>query len=451
MGENKVTKKSTDFLFVGLALFAMFFGAGNLIFPPELGVKTGFDWFSSFMGFFIADAGLAVLGVFCIMRFHGKYRGMTAPIGKTLGSILILAIVICIGPGLAIPRTATVTFSLGVVPVFGIDPANTMALAIFSVIYFIIVFFLAVRPSAVVDIVGKVLTPALVVILLVLIAVGIMNPGGEVQAGLIDGAIKEGIASGYQTMDAMASVLFAGIIIASIYEKGYAKGKESNTQTGKAAIVALILLFIVYGGLAYLGATTGTIWKADVASQNIDQAGLVINIVNHLLGRVGVILIGICVLLACLTTAIGLTSAAGDIFSKFTHNKISYEKFVAVICIFSAFVSNLGLAQIISIAAPILTLVYPALIYLMIAAFFYNMFPRVWAYRLGALAAFVISALTVLNGAPFNVEALGWVHSLPLASFGLNWVVPALVGTIIGAFIPGTLSDFNSSPEALED
>ena len=441
-------KGGTDFVFVGLALFAMFFGAGNLIFPPELGVKSGPLWFVGFLCFLLADAGLAVLGVIAMAKVDGDINNVTGTMGKKAGIILNTVVILCIGPGVAIPRTATVSYGLGAAPVFGLA-ADGLPLAVYSVVFFVIVLALTIKPSKVVDIIGKFLTPFLVVALLVLIVIGFVKPGSDIQAAIAGfdaaGTVKYGISQGYQTMDGMAALFFGIIIINSVRANGNTEKSDTNREVLKSSVIAGVLLFIVYGGLAYLGATTGQLWKADVAAEAVDQAGLVSHIIDHLMGYPGTVILGISVLLACLTTAIGLTSSAADYFSGFAKDETKREKVYqivcVVVCVVSALLANLGLAAILSIAAPILGLVYPVVVFLMIAALFRKYLKKKAAYQLGAIGAFVTSLLSVLaadNGGFFGlkVEAFNFIKSLPLDSYGFNWVVPTLVLMIIGCLVP---------------
>ena len=440
-------KGGMDFIFVGLALFAMFFGAGNLIFPPELGVKSGPMWFVGFLCFLIADAGLAVLGVIAMGKVDGDINNITGTIGKKAAILLNTVVIICIGPGVAIPRTATVSYGLGAAPVFHLAP-DGLPLAVYSVIFFVVVLALTIKPSKVVDIVGKFLTPFLVIALLVLIIMGFVNPGGSVQDP-IDGfnaaeVVKYGINQGYQTMDGMASLFFGIIIIMAIRGNGHTDKKVVTREVLKSSIVAGALLFIVYGGLAYLGATTGTLWKADVAAGTIDQAGLVTNIIDNLMGYPGTVILGIAVLLACLTTAIGLTSSAADYFSGFAkeeNREKTYKIVCVLVCVVSGLLANLGLAQILAIAAPILGLVYPLVVFLLIASLFRKWLRKKSAYVLGSIGAFVTSLLSVLaaeNGGFFGIKvaAFDFVKSMPLDSYGFNWVVPTLILMIIGCLVP---------------
>ncbi len=442
-------KKSSnlDAIVVGLALFAMFFGAGNLVFPPMLGLNSGTSWFAGFMGFFVADAGLAIVGIFSVMKLNGDINNVTRPIGKVGGIILVTSIILCIGPFLAIPRTAATTFEVGVMPIFNVSKDNSMAMIITSIVFFVITFVLSIRPSKVVDIVGKFLTPVLVACAALLIILGIVSPAAQAGAPVIENVVKQGVIDGYNTMDAMGSILFATIVINAIYAKGYKKGKAANAAAAKSAVVAGIMLFLIYGGLTFLGATTG----AKFAGQELGKAELLIGIVEALMGYTGVVIIGVIVLMACLTTSIGLTTVAGNYFSDISGGKLKYEVVVTVVCIFSAVVANFGLDNIIAFAVPILILVYPVIILLMIVAFLQNVIRRKTAYIFAAWVALFISLATVLADGFFymlwfkeaawasflKVDALSFVHSLPLDEFGLNWLVPTAVAFVIGMLIPG--------------
>lgn len=429
-------KSGKDFVVVGLALFAMFFGAGNLIFPPDLGLKSGPHWWLGALCFIIADAGLAIVAVLAMIKKDGDLKHITGTIGDVPAKILNTAIIVCIGPLLAIPRTAATTFETGVMPILGWDEIPKVGMIVFSIIFFAIVLLLTIRPSKVVDIVGQFLTPVLVIALVVMIIVGMVNPAAPVGPEISQTVVKDGIYNGYQTMDPMASLFFAIIIITSIRDKGYTDKKDSTSVAIKASVLAGILLTLVYGGLAFLGATTGTKWTDGVLAGTINQAGLLINITRELLGQPGVILLGVVVALACLTTAIGLTSSAATYFSELTNGKVKYEVGVTVVSVFSAVVCNFGLSTIISIAAPILSLVYPLVILLVVLSYFTKSVRKSNVYKVSALIAFVVSLLTVLCDT-FKMEGLSFIHSLPLDTYGFNWVVPAIVGIIIGFILPG--------------
>lgn len=423
-----------DIIIVGFALFAMFFGAGNLIFPPFLGLISGESWMTGFSGFILADVGLALLAIAAAAKCGGDVNKILGRAGKSLSKVVGIAIMICLGPLLAIPRTAATTFEMGVQPIIG----NAVSPVIFSIIFFAIVLLLTIRPSKVVDIIGKVLTPALLVALALLIIKGIITPLGQISPDtLVDNVFSNGVSQGYQTMDALGAVALSTIIIASLHNKGYESNSEKVSLTIKAGIVAGVALCFVYGGLTFLGATISQNFAGqDISS--ISQASLIVGITEQLLGYPGKAILGIIVALACLTTAIGLTSATGQYFTKITNNKLKYEVVVVVVCVFSAIVSNFGVDTIIKFSAPILDMVYPVTILLVITTLFKDQIKNDNAIKGAAYVTLIISILGVVNslsktyGLPVHIPFL---EVLPFAKIGFNWIVPAIVGGILGNLV----------------
>ncbi len=414
-----------DFLVIGMALFSMFFGAGNLIFPPLLGQETGTSWVIGFLFFFIFDVGLAVVAILALIN-KGEYaiEGITGVMGKIPGGIINCITVLCIGPLLAIPRTAATTFEIGVVPL-----APNFSSWIFSAIFFAVVLVLTIRPSKVVDIVGKFLTPILVIGLLAMIIKGVITPLGPIDVPDTVGAVKTGTYNGYQTLDVLASLVFIMIVANSAKDKGYTEPKAMSGAVMKSSVVAAVGLFIIYGGLTYLGATTCNI--SDL--HGMSQTALLVAITNQLFGSVGVILLGIVVLFACWTTAIGLTSSCGAFFENLTHGKLKYSTVVVIVCVFSWLISNAGVSTIITVSAPLLMLVYPGVLVLIILAFFHSKIKNKNVYRLSAYVAIIVSACEILSG--YGLPT-GFVAALPLASMGFAWILPAVIGAIVGNFIP---------------
>ncbi len=415
-------KTNKDIIIVGFALFAMFFGAGNLLFPPFLGLITGKSWLTGFTGFILADVGLSLLAILAIAKCNGEVSKIFSRAGHKLSIALGCAIMICIGPLLAIPRTAATTFEMGIQPIF--SGFNSI---VFSIIFFGVTLLLTIKPSKVVDIIGSYLTPALLIALLVLIGMGIFNTLGEIQPSTIDGVFSEGVFQGYQTLDALGAVSLGAVIITSIANKGYTKQKEQVSMTFKAGLVAGAGLLVVYGGLTYLGATVSGLFES-----NVSQAGLIVSITEMLLGFPGKVILGIIVMLACLTTAIGLTSATGQYFSKLTNNKVKYETIVTVVCVFSLVVSNFGVDKIIQFSAPILTFVYPPTIVLVVFTLFGEFIKNDNVFKFGTYAALFISILNIISD--FGVK-VPLINNLPLYSLGFNWVVPVIIASVIGFFV----------------
>lgn len=415
-------KKNIDALVIGLALFSIFFGAGNLIFPPYLGMASCGEWITGFIVYFIFDIGLALVGIYAIMKNGGEMSKITEKIGKIPSFIICTILVLCIGPLFVVPRTAATTFEMLV----NIDFLPENSKFIFSLIYFAIVILLTIRPSKVIDIVGKVLTPILFASLAFLIIYGIVNPLGAINdTAMIENVVKEGVTTGYQTMDVFGGILLAGIIIDAVVRKGYKDKKSQGIVTFKSCIIASTLLLFVYGGLTYLGATASTIYSLDC-----DRTLLLVAITEGLLGKVGAIALSIVVSLACITTAIGFTSSCADYFHDI-YNKVSYKTIVYISSIVGIIIANLGLDTIISLASPVLNLTYPivlTMICLSLSVKHQNKFVNYGA----VIAAISVSFLNMLNSLGITIS---YVKMLPLYDYDLYWIIPAILGGTIGGII----------------
>lgn len=412
-----------DIIVVGFALFSMFFGAGNVIFPPYLGMESGPQWLLGFSAYFIADIGLALLGVFALLRV-GSSEAVTLRLGKIPAELLMCAIILCIGPMVAIPRTSATTFEMAIAPnIPGVSPV------LFSVLFFALILALCIKESAVVDIVGKVLTPLLLVGLFAIIIKGIVTPLGEIAAlPQIANAAVTGIKAGYQTMDALAALPFGIIVLQSVTAKGYDSGRKQFRVVGGAAVLAGVLLLCVYMGLAYLGATVSAQYTSDIG-----RAQLIMALVEALMGKVGVILFGMVVGLACVTTAIALTSSAAAYFAELCRGKVSYKVFVIAICVFSAVVSNLGLDRIVAVAAPVLDVIYPPTLVLIFISLLAPRLPdRV--SRGAAIGALLTSVLCALNANDIHIP---FMANLSLYDLGLSWLLPAVIFGLAASLLSG--------------
>lgn len=415
--------KGKDIMAVGLTMFAIFFGAGNLIFPPYLGRMTGAEWFLGFFFFFIVDIGVSMIAIFATIRSNDlSMTGIPSRLGKKIATIVAIIIATCLAPCLAVPRTAATTFEMGWSQMF-----PNLSIWVFSFIFFAIVCFLTIRPSKVVDIVGNYLTPILVICVLVLIVLGIVDPIGPIADESTVVTIKEGIINGYQTMDPLGVGLIIVAIMGAVTEKGYNTKDVQGRLLARAALIAAILLFIVYGGLTFLGATVSS-----GGFEDYNQAGLVVAITEELLGTWGVIMMAVIVLFACLTTAIGLTSGFAGTLEKLTNGKCKYKTVVIVMSVFSFVVSNAGIDKIISVAAPILSVIFPCFITMSVLMFFGKYIKNDNVIRVATLFAFVISLSEVLAG--FGLP-LTYTQYLPLHEYSLGWILPAVIGGIIGKFI----------------
>ena len=420
---QKKTNTIRDIIVVGFALFSMFFGAGNVIFPPYLGMEAGPQWLAGFSAYFIADIGLALLGVFALLRV-GSSEAVTRRVGKVPSEILMCAIILCIGPMVAIPRTSATTFEMAIAPnLSGVSPV------LFSVLFFAVILALCIKESAVVDIVGKILTPLLLLGLFAIIVKGIITPLGDIAAlPQIANVAVTGIKAGYQTMEALAALPFGIIVLQSVASKGYDSGRKQFRVVSGAAVLAGILLLAVYMGLAYLGATVSAQYTGAIG-----RAQLIMAIVEALMGKVGMILFGVVVGLACVTTAVALTSSAAAYFTELCRGKVSYKVFVIAICVFSAVVSNLGLDRIVAVAAPVLDVIYPPTLVLIFISLLAPHLPDRIS-RGAAIGALLTSVLCTLTA---NGVAIPPVESLPLYDLGLSWLIPAAVFGLAASLLRG--------------
>ena len=404
----------------------MFFGAGNVIFRPIWGWSPGRIGCWGFFSYYVADIGLALLAMFAILR-QGSPDGITDRIGRIPSTALMCAIVLCIGPMLAIPRTAATTYETSLAPlVSGFSPV------LFSILFFLLILLLCVRETAVVDIVGKILTPALLIGLLVLIAVGVADPIGPVgRVPLVEDVAATGVEAGYQTMDVLAAIVFGYIILKSAREKGHTEPRpRSGWSPGPAWWPARVLL-VVYLGLTYLGATTARFFDITV-----DRTYLVVAIVRNLLGDAGIILFAVVVALACITTAVGLVSACANYFSDLSRGRLSYQAAgLHHLCLQCRGIQFRPQRDHRQRLRPILSVVYPPTLVLIVLALTGRRIRRDWVFRLAALGALAVSLLEVIR--TYTGAELAFLDLLPLSSLGFGWVLPALACGIAGALIPG--------------
>ena len=285
-------KKALDVVVVGFALFSMFFGAGNLLFPPYLGLVSGTNWIVSLSGFILTDIILALVVVMAAVKFNGDLDLTLSRAGKKFARAIIIASILCIGPLLAIPRNGATTYEMGIAPILGFD--TPIAKLVVSIIFFGLTLLLTIRPSKVVDIIGKFLTPALLICLAILIVMGIINPIGDVSSTQLieNNLFAEGVAQGYQTLDTLAAVAFSTVAITAIIQRGYSDSKEKIKLTLQSGLISGVFLALVYAGLTYLGSMLSTTYGVDTP-----QASLMVVITNAILGKPGKIILGIIVIL----------------------------------------------------------------------------------------------------------------------------------------------------------
>lgn len=417
---------------VGFMLFALFFGAGNLIFPAMLGQSAGTNVWSANAGFIITGVGLPLLGILAL-GFSGKsdLQSLASRVNPLFGLAFTVALYLSIGPLFAIPRTATVSYEIGIKPYLS-EGSGSVGLIIFSIIFFGITAFFSLNSSKIVDIVGKYLTPILLTVIAVLIGAAFFNPMGAFQApteAYMNGAFFKGFQEGYLTMDALAAFVFGIIVVNAVKEKGAKTKKEIMVSIAKAGVIASGLLAVIYTSLSFIGASSVSGLGA------LDNGGAVLSGTSeHYFGSFGALLLSVIVFGACLTTSIGLITACSSYFNKLMP-KVSYKMFVVVLSIFSAVFANFGLSQLITISVPVLVGIYPLAIALMALTFLHPIFKgRKEVYQGSMLFTFVVALFDGLNAAGITFAPINDLFSatLPLYDVGLGWIVASLAGGLIG-------------------
>lgn len=427
---NNIKKK--DIITCGFALFAIFFGAGNLIFPPYLGVLSGDRWFESMIGFLMTDPVLPILGVLVTMKLGGRADDLGKRVSPKFAKLIGMVAILTIGPFFAVPRTGATTHEIFVQPLFG---ANA-PIMITAIVFFAITLWISINPSKVIDYVGNILTPVLLVILTVIVVKSVIAPPDILAVTETTGLFANGFKEGYQTMDALGAALMAGIVSTDLIRRGYKDEKTKMKASIGVGIVAFVLLALVYGGLTYAGATVGGHYTADTP-----RTELLIGMTSLLLGDLGKFALGFAVALACLTTSTGLVSTCGNYFETISNGKLKYKMVVTVATVLSFIISLLGVEKLIAIAVPVLTAIYPVVMVLIILSIFDSKIKYNWTYTGAVVGAFIVSlteGLSLFGQMSGNAAfaSLGrFVSVLPLAELGFAWILPSIVGSVIFTLI----------------
>lgn len=426
MQKNQLSFKET--FFIGLMIFSLFFGAGNLIFPAELGQEAGKNVWQAMAGFLITGIGLPTLGLVSIafVSKKGQTEDIAVAVHPLFAGILTCVTYLAIGPFFAGPRTGLVSYEIAIVP-FLPEGNQRLFLFLFTIIFFSIVYYLALYPNQFVNRFGKLITPFLLTILGVFIVTNILFPIDHLQAPQAKYAhlpFATGVKAGYLTMDTIVSIIFATIIINATKNMGITSQKATRKIILKAGLVAAACLGLIYLGIAYIGASSASL-------NQTSGAAILSGIAHHYFGMFGNVLFGVVVLLACLPTGAGLLSSCSWYFNRLFPS-VSYQRFLLIFTIFSALVANVGLAQLIKISIPVLNFVYPIIIVLILFGFIGHVIPLKQGNYVGAV---VFTALVSLNDALQAINP-SWqylnVDYLPLASLGFGWLLPAIIGTILG-------------------
>lgn len=439
MKKNKLSVKET--IVVASTLFGMFFGAGNLIFPVHLGQMAGSNSLLAMIGFCITAVTIPILAVAAIGNTHSdNLLQLSGKVGKKYGKYFTAALYLTVGPFFAIPRCASVSFTTGVEPLVG-ESGYWIWQLIFTFIFFAFVMYFSLRPNGITIWIGRVINPAFLVFLAILIIVALINPGASLSdVAPVDsyqhGALFNGIVEGYGTMDAIAGLAFGIVIINVVRDLGVENDKDVARETIKAGVLTALLMGLIYILTIIMGAQSRGLFELS------DNGGIALTqISGHYLGGFGSIVLAITITLACMKTAIGLVTSCGEMFVKVIPGKLNYRGWAMVFTLFSLIISNIGLTAIINYAVPVLMLLYPPAMALIILALFEKFFKgSKYVYTCVTIGAFIPAVFDFFKTLPDGLQKILGIPSMtaigqrlfPLFDIGLGWVVPALIGLLVG-------------------
>ncbi len=436
--ETKLTVK--QYTLVASMLFGLFFGAGNLIFPIILGAKSGASLIPALCGMLVTAVGLPLLGIVAlgVSRSTGLMH-MSGRVSRWYSYFFTCALYLTIGPFFAIPRCAATSFTMGIAPL--IAGGETIAQAIFTTLFFAAVLFFSLRPSKIMESVGKYLNPIFLICLGILIVAALTSQHQSISSvpvneSYADSAFATGFLQGYDTLDALASLAFGVIVINVIKGMGINEPGEIAKHTVKSGIFSMLLMTVIYALIAIVGAQSYGLYADQLSNPDFNGGTAFAIVARHYLGNAGMIVLALTVTFCCMKTAIGLVTACADTFSEMFPRSMSYRGWAIVFTAFSLLVSNIGLSKIISFSAPVLYFLYPLAIVLILLSIFGRFFGndrRVYGFGIGftmiaaVLDLFKVSGISAVSG--IVASAQNW---LPFYSMGLGWITPSVLGVAIG-------------------
>lgn len=420
--------KGQDILALGFMTFALFVGAGNIIFPPIVGLQAGPNVWMAALGFLVTAVGLPVVTVIALAKVGGGMDALSSPIGKFFGGLLAAVCYLSVGPLFATPRTATVSFEVGIAPLTGESPT---ALFIYSLVYFLIVLAVSMYPGKLLDTVGRFLAPLKIVALAALGIAAFMLPAGsvgEAQPEYVAAPFSNGFINGYLTMDTLGALVFGIVIVNAIRSRGVESPKLITRYAIIAGLIAGVGLALVYISLFRLGSDSHAI-----AAGASNGAAVLHAYVQHTFGSLGSGFLAVLIALACLVTAVGLTCACAEYFSQVL--PLSYRALVVILAGFSLLVSNLGLTKLILFSVPVLTAIYPPCIVVVALSFCKGLFKspaRIFGPVM--LVSLIFGLIDALKGTGLKAYLPEVVNQLPLSEQNLAWLVPS-VATLAVVFV----------------
>ena len=421
--------RTGDIIALGFMTFALFIGAGNIIFPPIVAQQAGEHvWLAAF-GFLITAVGLPVMTIMALSRMQGSIEVISSPLGRFASLLLTIVCYLSVGPLFATPRTATVSYEIGFAPYFG---TSSSSLFIYSVIYFAFVAAVSLYPNKLLDTVGLVLAPLKIVAVAILGFAAFAIPTGYISPPTnhyINSPVSEGFVSGYLTMDTLGALVFGIVIIQAIQSRGVTDSKLISKYAIIASLIAGVGLTLVYISLFKLG-----LGSHEVAA-NADNGAVILHAyVQHAFGDLGSLFLTGLIFLACMVTAIGLTCACAEYFNELTG--LPYKLLVFILIGFSLLISNLGLTKLIAFSVPLLSAIYPPAIVVIMLSFFWKHWnkPSLIVGSVTAIA-FLFGIVEAIKAAGFTEQLPQFIDHLPLSEQNLAWLLPSCVVLMIAIAI----------------
>lgn len=431
-------------ILVATTLFGMFFGAGNLIFPVHLGQLAGKNMMIATIGFIITAVGIPILGVAAIGNTHSSgLQDLSSKVSKRYGYFFTCLLYLTIGPFFAIPRCATTSFTTGIEPLIG-DTSPTLALLIFSFIFFALVLIFSLKPAKITVWIGKIINPLFLIFLFILVIVALINPSTSIHLvepaqAYNNMAFFSGFIEGYGTMDAIAGLAFGIVVIDIIRSMGVNNDADIAKDVLSSGVITGLLMALIYVATILMGAQSRGLFEIS------ENGGIALaQISNYYLGSIGSIVLALTITFACLKTSIGLVTSCSDTFERMFPNTLNYKTWACIFTIFSFIVSNFGLSNIINYSLPVLMFLYPLTITLITLALCGRLFDHDQVVYISVTAFTTIAAIfDLLKTLPADMQNL--LHIEPIITFARNmlpwfdlnlgWIIPAFTGLIIGLII----------------
>ncbi|MGT2950690.1 branched-chain amino acid transport system II carrier protein [Streptococcus cuniculi] len=422
----------------GLLLFGIFFGAGNLIFPPTLGALSGEHFWSAISGFVLSGVGIAVLTLIIgTLNPKGYVYEISRKIAPWFATAYLVALYLSIGPFFAIPRTATTAYEVGIAPLLSSN--SQWGLLIFTLFYFMAAYLISLNPSKILDLVGRVLTPVFALLIVVLVVLGATKYGSSspmVASGTyVTSAFGTGFLEGYNTLDALASVAFSVIAVETMNQLGFASKKEYVSTIWVVGIVVALGFSALYIGLGFLGNHFPI--PAEIMASDANKGVYVLSQATQaIFGPTAQIFLAIMVTMTCFTTTVGLIVSTSEFFVK-TFPQLGYKVYATLFTLIGFGIANVGLSAIISYSVPVLQILYPITIAIVLIVIVNRLIPLSKIGMQLTIALVSIVAFATIIGAQFKLEGLNQlIKALPFADASLPWLVPALIGLLIAFLLP---------------